>query len=102
MHLLLCSVVAGVILVQPCTLYYISSEYCDGMVWYGVATFWPPTTYKACHTPVICMKWIWYEYEVDGRSQSYPTACPSEKPTQNPKTVPTPSRVMVWYGVVAL
>ena len=27
---------------------------------------------------------------------------PSEKPTENPTTVPTPSRVMVWYGVVAL
>jgi hypothetical protein len=27
---------------------------------------------------------------------------PSENPTQNPTTVPTPSRVMVWYGVVAL
>jgi len=26
----------------------------------------------------------------------------SEKPTQNPTTVPTPSRVMVLYGVVAL
>jgi len=27
---------------------------------------------------------------------------PSEKPTENPTTVRTPSRVMVWYGVVAL
>ena len=27
---------------------------------------------------------------------------PSEKPTQNPSILPTPSRVMVWYGVVAL
>ena len=27
---------------------------------------------------------------------------PREKPTENPTTVPTPSRVMVWYGVVAL
>ena len=27
---------------------------------------------------------------------------PSEKPTQNPTTVPTPSRVLVWYGVVAI
>ena len=27
---------------------------------------------------------------------------PSEIPTENPTTVPTPSRVMVWYGVVAL
>jgi len=25
-----------------------------------------------------------------------------EKPAQNPTTVPTPSRVMVWYGVVTL
>jgi len=27
---------------------------------------------------------------------------PSEKPTENHTTVPTPSRVMVWYGVVTL
>ena len=27
---------------------------------------------------------------------------PSEKPTENPTTVRTPSRVMVWYGVVSL
>ena len=46
------------------------------IVWYGVASLWPPTTYKGCQTPFICMKWIWYEYEVDEGSQSYPTACP--------------------------
>jgi hypothetical protein len=46
-----------------------------------------PTTYQVCQTPFICMKWIWYEYAGDGRSQSYPTACPhSEKSTQNPTT----------------
>ena len=27
---------------------------------------------------------------------------PIEKPTENPTTVPTPSRVMVWYGVAPL
>ena len=45
------------------------------MVWYGAASLWPLATYKACQTPFICMKWIWYKYYVDGRSQSYPTAC---------------------------
>ena len=28
------------------------------MVGYGVAPLWPPTTYKACQTPFICIKWI--------------------------------------------
>ena len=51
------------------------------MVGYCVAPLWPPTTYKACQTPFICMKWIWYEYEVDGRLQSYPTACPQWETT---------------------
>jgi hypothetical protein len=41
------------------------------MVWYGVAPIRPPTTYKVCQTPFICMK-----YEVDGGFQSYPTARP--------------------------
>jgi hypothetical protein len=27
---------------------------------------------------------------------------PSEYPTQNPTTGPSPFRVMVWYGVVAI
>ena len=27
---------------------------------------------------------------------------PSEKPAEDPTTAPTPSRVMVWYGIVAL
>jgi hypothetical protein len=38
------------------------------MVWYGVAPLRPPTTYKAQQTLSIGMKWIWYEYEVDGMS----------------------------------
>ena len=48
------------------------------------------------------MKGIWYEYEVDGRSQSYLQHVPSDKPTENPTTVPTPFRVMVWYGAASL
>ena len=27
---------------------------------------------------------------------------PSEKPAENPTTVPTPFRVMVWYGAASL
>jgi hypothetical protein len=74
--------------------------------WYGIAaSLWPPTTYKACQTPFICIKWIWYEYEVDGRSQSYPTACPQWEPhwkSYDWPSVPPPFRVMVWYDVVAI
>ena len=37
---------------------------CRVMVWHGAAPLWPPTTYKACQTlAIICIKWIWYEYE---------------------------------------
>jgi hypothetical protein len=50
------------------------------MVWYGVAPLRLPTTYKAWQTLFICMKWIWYEYAWDERSQSYPTACPQWEP----------------------
>ena len=63
---------------------------CRVMVWYGVAPLWPPTTYKACQIPFICMKWIWYEYEVDGRLQSYPTACP-QSPVRNHDKILQPS-----------
>ena len=45
-------------------------------MWSKDILIWLSSIYKACQTPFICMKWIWYEYEVDGRSQSYPTACP--------------------------
>jgi hypothetical protein len=38
----------------------------------GVASLWPSTAYKVCQTPFICMKWTWYVYEVDRRSQSQP------------------------------
>ena len=44
--------------------------------WYGAISLEQPTTYKVCLTPFKCMKRIWYEYEVDEMSQSYPTACP--------------------------
>ena len=54
------------------------------MVWYGAASLWPLATYKAFQTPFICIKWIWYEYEVDGRSQSYPAACPLHSVSYNP------------------
>ena len=36
-------------------------------LWSKDILIWLPTTYKACQTPFICIKWIWYEYEVDGR-----------------------------------
>jgi hypothetical protein len=32
----------------------------------------------------MCMKYISYEYEVGGASQSYPTAYTSEKPSESP------------------
>jgi hypothetical protein len=38
----------------------------------GAASLWPSTAYKACQTLFICMKWTWYVYEVDRRSQSQP------------------------------
>jgi len=50
-------------------------------MWSKDTVIWLPTTYEVCQTPFICMKWIWYEYEVDGRSQSYPTACPKWETT---------------------
>ena len=58
------------------------------MAWYGVAPLWPPTTYKACQTPFICMNRIWYEYEVDAnaRSQSSLQHVPSERPSEIPTT----------------
>jgi hypothetical protein len=64
------------------------------MVWYGVAPLRPPTTYKVCQTPFLCMKWIWYEYEVDGRAQSYPTACPQWESHWSSLTVPLSSQSM--------
>jgi hypothetical protein len=71
---------------------------CRVMVWFSVAPLWPPTTYKACQTPFICMKLIWYEYEVDGRSQSYPTACPQWEP--HSKSYDWPPFLEWWYGMV--
>ena len=38
-----------------------------------------------------CMKWIWYEYAENGRSQSYPTACPQWEPHSKSYDWPTPS-----------
>jgi hypothetical protein len=72
------------------------------MVWYGAAPLRPPTTYKAWQTLCICMKWIWYEYEVDGRSQSYPTAYPQWEPHSESYSPAHPFGVMVWYGVAPL
>jgi hypothetical protein len=63
-----------------------------------VVAIWPPTTYKACQTPFICMKWIWYEYEVDGRSQSYPTACPQWEP--HSKSYDPAHPLEWWYSMV--
>ena len=62
---------------------------------------WLPTTYKVCQTPFICMKWIWYEYAGDGRSQSYPTACPQWEIHSKSYNPARPFGAMVWYGVVA-
>ena len=44
------------------------------------------------------MKWIWCEYEVDGVSQSYPTACPQWEPHSKSYDWPTPfwSDSIVW------
>ena len=60
---------------------------------------WLPTTYKVCQTPFICMKWIWYEYAGDGRSQSYPTACPQWEPHSESYDPAHPfwSDGMVWW-----
>ena len=66
------------------------------------ASLWPPTIYKACQTPFICIKWIWYEYEVDGRSQSHPTACHLWETSSKSYDCAHPFRVMVRYGVVTL
>ena len=68
------------------------------MVWYGVVPLRPPTTYKACQTLSIGMKWIWCEYEVDGRSLSYLTACPQWEPHSKSYDWPNPfwSDGMVW------
>jgi len=162
MHLLLCSVVAGVILVQPCTISALSIV----MVWYGMVlqpSGHPPHIKHAIHllyvwsgsgmsmkwmggpnhilqhVPVrnqlkilrlcplllewwygmvlwhydcqpwlkafkhfLCMKWICMSMKWMGGPNHILQHVPSEKPRQNPTTLPTPSRVMVWYGVVAL
>jgi hypothetical protein len=68
------------------------------MVWYSVAPLRPPTTFKAWQTLSISMKWIWCEYEVDGGSQSYPTAYPQWEPHSKSYDWPTPfsSDGMVW------
>jgi hypothetical protein len=44
------------------------------------------------------MKWIWYEYAGDGRSQSYPTARPQREPHSESYYPAHPFRLMVWYG----
>jgi hypothetical protein len=69
------------------------------MVWYGVAPLRPPTTYKAWQTLSIGMKWIWYEYAGDGRSQSYPTAYPQWEPHSESYDPAHPfwSDGMVWW-----
>jgi hypothetical protein len=62
---------------------------------------WLPTTYTVCQTPFICMKWIWYEYAGDGRSQSYPTECAQWEIHSKSYNPAHPFGAMVWYGVVA-
>jgi hypothetical protein len=75
--------------------YYYPAHPFGVMVWYGVAPLRPPTTYKAWQTLSIGMKWIWYEYELDGRSQSYPTACPQWEPHSKSYVPAHPFGVMV-------
>jgi hypothetical protein len=72
--------------------------------WFGMVLHpygrWPPAPHiKHVKNLFICMNWIWYEYEVDGKSQSYPTACPQWEPHLEYYDWPTLFRVMVWYGV---
>ena len=73
------------------------------MVWYGVALapLWPPTTYKACQTPFICMKWIWYEYEV-GSGWEVPIISYSMSPVRNHNKILRlcPPLLEWWYGMV--
>ena len=84
---------------QKSTLSPLQTCHLGRYLWSKDTVIWLPTTYKVvCQTPFISMKWIWYEYEGDGRSQSYPTHVPSDKPTQYPTTQLT--LLEWWYGMV--
>jgi len=77
---------------QPCH----SGRY----LWSKDTLIWLPTTYEVvCQTPFICIKWIWYEYEGDGRHQSYPTACPQWE-THTVSYNPAHPFTEWWYGMV--
>ncbi len=69
--------------------------------WSKDTVIWLPTTYEVCQTPFICMKWICYDYAGDGRSQSYPTACPQWESHWKSYDPAHPFLCYVWYGVVA-
>jgi hypothetical protein len=66
-------------------------DYCDDTSVGGVSTHSLTASYRVWQAHYTCMKCIWYEFEVDEKSQSYPTAtaCPqweSHSESYNPTT----------------
>ena len=46
------------------------------------ATMWPLPTYKVYQTPLLCIDWMWYEFQVGGVMRTSNTkAMPSVSPT---------------------
>ena len=74
--------------------------------WYGMVLHLHPYGHPPHIKHAKHLLYVWSESGMSMKWMGGPNHIlqhvPSEKPQHNPTTVPTPSRVMVWYGVVTL